>query len=57
MRRKSKTPKTVCPERVELQKAVDEKLCAACEKVDLLPQYLHAKFTLEAGQYPHAMKF
>ena len=44
-------------ERVALQKVVDEKLIAACEKVEFLPQYLHAKFTLEAGQYPHAMKF
>ena len=57
VRRVTKKTKAICPERVELQKAIDEKLVAACEKVDLLPQYLHAKFTLEAGQYPHAMKF
>ena len=57
VRRMTKKPKTVGPERVELQKKVDEKLVAACEKVEFLPQYLHAKFTLEAGQYPHAMKF
>ena len=43
--------------RVELQKKVDEPLVAACEKVELLPQYLHSLFTLKAGQYPHAMKF
>ena len=45
------------PARVELQKKVDEKLIAACEKVDQLPAYLHATFSLSAGQYPHAMKF
>jgi len=43
--------------RLDLQKKVDEKLIAACEKVDQLPSYLHATFSLSAGQYPHAMKF
>jgi len=43
--------------RLDLQKKVDEKLIAACEKVDQLPSYLHATFSLRAGQYPHAMKF
>jgi len=43
--------------RVELQKKVDESLIAACEKVDELPSYLHATFSLRAGQYPHNMKF
>ena len=43
--------------RLELQKKVDEKLVAACEKIDQLPAYLHATFSLSAGQYPHAMKF
>ena len=57
VRHVKKNPQPVCAERVELQKKIDEKLVAACEKVDLLPQYLPAKFTLEAGQYPHAMKF
>ena len=54
---KAKQAKPINEERVALQKSVDDKLIAACEKVDLLPQYLHARFTLEAGQYPHAMKF
>ena len=56
-KKEKKAAKPISEERVALQKAIDEKLIAACEKVDLLPQYLHAKFTLEAGQYPHAMKF
>ena len=55
--KKEKKASPVSEERVALQKVVDEKLIAACEKVEFLPQYLHAKFTLEAGQYPHAMKF
>jgi large subunit ribosomal protein L6e len=39
------------------QKSVDDKLAAAVNKVDMLPAYLSAKFTLSRGDRPHAMKF
>jgi len=39
------------------QKSVDKALLAALKKTPLMKQYLNAKFSLKAGQYPHLMKF
>ncbi|CAE7571277.1 RPL6 [Symbiodinium microadriaticum] len=39
------------------QKAVDDKLIANVNKVDMLKAYLEAKFTLNRSSRPHAMQF
>ena len=39
------------------QKAVDDKLIANVNKVDMLKAYLEAKFTLNRTSRPHAMQF
>mmetsp|Transcript_21190 Transcript_21190/g.30644 ORF Transcript_21190/g.30644 Transcript_21190/m.30644 type:complete len:195 (+) Transcript_21190:46-630(+) len=39
------------------QKAVDDKLLANVNKIDMLPAYLQAKFSLSTNDKPHAMRF
>ena len=39
------------------QQAVDSKLIANVNKVDMLKAYLEAKFTLNRSSRPHAMQF
>lgn len=45
------------PERKAAQTAVDAKLKANIEKVQLLSAYMSAKFTLTKSDKPHMMKF
>jgi len=45
------------PNRLNLQKVVDDQLLKVVEKTPLLKNYLKAKFTLSRGQYPHLLKF
>tara|TARA_R110002050_G_scaffold294681_2_gene452705 strand:+ start:424 stop:984 length:561 start_codon:yes stop_codon:yes gene_type:complete len=53
-----KKEKKVLPEdRKADQKAVDAALIAAVKGVPHLQDYLHAKFSLTNGQYPHLMQF
>nr|CAB57309.1 60S ribosomal protein L6 (YL 16 like) [Cyanophora paradoxa] len=49
--------KEIKPERKTDQKAVDASIIAAVKKDKVLRAYLHARFTLTKGQFPHEMKF
>eukprot|EP00013_Stygamoeba_regulata_P029517 CAMPEP_0177646454 /NCGR_PEP_ID=MMETSP0447-20121125/9782_1 /TAXON_ID=0 /ORGANISM="Stygamoeba regulata, Strain BSH-02190019" /LENGTH=181 /DNA_ID=CAMNT_0019148987 /DNA_START=147 /DNA_END=692 /DNA_ORIENTATION=+ len=44
-------------ERKALQKSIDTVIIGEIQKVPHLRDYLHAKFSLQKGQRPHAMKF
>ncbi|KAJ1414916.1 ribosomal protein L6, partial [Ochromonadaceae sp. CCMP2298] len=48
---------TTSPERKAAQTAVDAKLKANIDKVELLGAYMSAKFTLGKHDMPHLMKF
>jgi large subunit ribosomal protein L6e len=50
-------PTVTSPERKAAQTAVDAKLKANVDKVQLLGAYLAAKFTLSKSDKPHLMKF
>lgn len=50
-------PTVTSPERKAAQTAVDAKLKANVDKVELLGAYLSAKFTLSKADKPHLMKF
>lgn len=43
--------------RVGDQKEIDEKVIAALKKTPHLKDYLHARFSLSRGQFPHALKY
>ena len=45
------------PEKIALQKQVDNALLASIKKEPLLKEYLQSRFSLTKGQYPHQMKF
>lgn len=45
------------PERKAAQDAIDAKLKANIDKVELLGAYLSAKFTLSKSDKPHSLKF
>ncbi len=49
--------KTVAPQRIADQKAVDTPLLASIKSVPSLKGYLNASFALTKGQYPHLLKF
>lgn len=49
--------KPVHDERVAAQKSIDDQLIPLIKAVPMLPQYLNAKFSLTAGQFPHELKF
>jgi large subunit ribosomal protein L6e len=53
----TKTATETSPERKAAQTAVDAKLQANIEKVQLLSAYMKAKFTLTKSDKPHLMKF
>lgn len=44
-------------ERVKIQVAVDDAILKEVAKTPMLKEYLAARFSLGAGQYPHSMKF
>ena len=48
---------TVSEERKANQEAVDAALIKCVEKVPMLKEYLHERFTLKKGDRPHDMKF
>ena len=50
-------PTVTSPERKAAQTAVDAKLKANIDKVQLLGAYMSAKFTLSKSDKPHLMKF
>ena len=50
-------PTVTSPERKAAQTAVDAKLKANIDKVQLLGAYMAAKFTLSKSDKPHMMKF
>ena len=47
----------VSEERKANQEAVDAELMKGVEKVPMLKEYLHERFTLRKGERPHDMKF
>ena len=47
----------VSEERKANQEAVDAELMKCVEKVPMLKEYLHERFTLRKGERPHDMKF
>ena len=47
----------VSEERKANQEAVDAELMKCIEKVPMLKEYLHERFTLQRGDRPHDMKF
>ncbi|SPN96765.1 probable ribosomal protein L6.e.B, cytosolic [Cephalotrichum gorgonifer] len=49
--------KEVSKTRVEDQKAIDKALIASIKKVEFLPSYLAASFSLRKGDKPHEMKW
>ncbi|CAI4216393.1 unnamed protein product [Parascedosporium putredinis] len=49
--------KEVSKNRVEDQKAIDKALIASIKKVEFLPSYLAASFSLRKGDKPHEMKW
>lgn len=49
--------KEVSKNRVEDQKAIDKALIANIKKVEFLPSYLAASFSLRKGDKPHEMKW
>jgi len=51
-----KKDKVLDPNRLNLQKTVDEQVLNAIGNNTMLKNYLKAKFTLSRGQYPHLMK-
>ncbi|KAL2108406.1 hypothetical protein VUR80DRAFT_3830 [Thermomyces stellatus] len=51
------TKKEVSKNRVEDQKAIDKALIANIKKVEFLPSYLAASFSLRKGDKPHEMKW
>jgi len=53
---KSKASK-VSAQRVDLQKHLDSQILHHVKAVPHLHDYLHAKFSLRRGQYPHQIKF
>jgi large subunit ribosomal protein L6e len=52
-----KQKKEVSKNRVEDQKAIDKALIANIKKVEFLPSYLAASFSLRKGDKPHEMKW
>ena len=48
---------TISEERKANQEAVDSELLKCVEKVPMLKEYLHERFTLKRGDRPHDMKF
>jgi large subunit ribosomal protein L6e len=52
-----KTATVTSDARKAAQKSVDEKLTANISKVEMLPAYLAAKFSLSKGDKPHLMQF
>eukprot|EP00127_Corallochytrium_limacisporum_P007412 Clim_evm15s251 gene=Clim_evmTU15s251 len=57
MQQDASAKKPVDQKRIDLQKKVDDQLLPAINKDSMLAAYLHARFSLQKGQYPHAMKF
>ena len=47
----------VSEERKANPEAVDVELMKCVEKVPMLKEYLHERFTLRKGERPHDMKF
>jgi len=52
-----KKERVLDPNRLNLQKTVDEQVLNVIGNNAMLKNYLRAKFTLSRGQYPHLMKF
>jgi len=52
-----KKAKTVDPNKIKDQKAVDAALLPVIKKTPKLKAYLGSKFSLSHGQFPHALKF
>ena len=48
---------TISEERKANQEAVDSELLKCIDKVPMLKEYLHERFTLKRGDRPHDMKF
>eukprot|EP01126_Amoeba_proteus_P053056 TRINITY_DN644_c0_g2_i3.p1 TRINITY_DN644_c0_g2~~TRINITY_DN644_c0_g2_i3.p1 ORF type:complete len:226 (+),score=26.55 TRINITY_DN644_c0_g2_i3:133-810(+) len=45
------------PERIQLQQDVDSAILPVIKQTPYLKDFLHARFSLRRGQYPHLMKF
>jgi large subunit ribosomal protein L6e len=50
-------PTVISPERKAMQSAIDTALTKNIEKVDMLSNYMKAKFSLSKNDKPHMMKF
>jgi len=48
---------TIAPERAALQKDLDSQILKTVKSVPHLQDYLHAKFSLKRGQFPHQLKY
>ena len=51
------TKNEISPERKKIQDAIDSQLTTNINKVEMMPAYLKAKFSLSKADKPHAMVF
>ena len=55
--KKDASKNTIAPARAALQKELDSQILKSVKSVPHLQDYLHAKFSLKRGQFPHQIKF
>jgi len=55
--KKDATKNVIAPARAALQKDLDSQILKSVKSTPHLHDYLHAKFSLKRGQFPHQLKF